>query len=529
MTQHYQREKDLQEANTRLELVLEGTQLGMWDWNPQTNEVVFNERWATMLGYSFGEISNSLEEWSSRVHPDDVQQCFRDIELHIQGITGFYENVHRMKHKDGSWHYILDRGKVVERDAEGKAIRFTGTHTDITREKLAELRAIEANKVKTMFLANMSHEIRTPLNGIVGVLDLLSSTRLNDEQKELLSLGTESCTTLSVILNDVLDLSKIDAGKMHIDMTSFNFHRLFDSIASIHSNLAKSKGLDFVADYDESIPEWLVSDRHRIRQILSNLCSNALKFTHKGHIRFGVKLLDRLTDESGSSFVSVQFDIEDSGVGITSDKLDLIFHDFTQSDNSISRRYGGTGLGLSICRKLSALLDGEILVSSKENQGSTFSLKMMLRVGSEEAELSNVLSRDSYRNLKVLVAEDNRINQIMISKILKQFDIVPDIVPNGKEAVHAVLQKQYDIILMDVHMPVMTGIEAAQRISESCVPRSPFVVACTADVIDKSKESFSKYGFHDLVSKPFDSKDIAACLSRFEHHAQRPKRSRASL
>lgn len=279
---------DLHKAKQRLELVLEGTRLGMWDWNPQTNEVYFDQRWAEMLGYDLSEVEQHLKSWQDKVHPDDLVKCFEDIQAHIQGHKDFYENIHRMRHKDGYWVYILDRGKIVERDADGNPIRFTGTHTDITREKLAELKPLEASKAKSYFLANMSHEIRTPLHGILGLTKVLSGEDLEEENHKIVRTIQEAGNSLLAILNDILDISKLDEHKLSFNPIHFNFKVFLQECIDIFKPRILAKGLQFSLNLTDSCLEgmrdtsfddlYLLGDKNRIRKVLSNLISNAIKF-----------------------------------------------------------------------------------------------------------------------------------------------------------------------------------------------------------------------------------------------------------
>lgn len=262
----------------RLELVLQGTRLGLWDWNPTTNEVVFDERWAKMLGHELADIEPTLASWQSRVHPDDLAACFADIQAHLEGRTEYYENVHRMRHRDGRWLYILDRGRICARDAEGRAIRFTGTHTDITAQKLAEVAARQASLAKSQFLARMSHEIRTSLNGVLGLLQLLDVSTRDGRQVAYINAMRESGETLLTLINDILDAAKIEAGEMRIEPHPFDVPRLLQTVFDLYRERAQSKQLDYQLSLEADLPQCLVGDSHRIRQVLTNLLSNALKY-----------------------------------------------------------------------------------------------------------------------------------------------------------------------------------------------------------------------------------------------------------
>jgi PAS domain S-box-containing protein len=294
----------------RLRLVIEGTRLGMWDWNPQTDEVVFNDLWAEMLGHRIEEIPFTLESWSSRVHPDDLDGCYADITRHINGETSFYENIHRMRHKDGSWRYILDRGRIVERDADGNPTRFTGTHTDLTPQIEAELAAKEALKAKDRFLARVSHEIRPPLHGVLGLVGLLDQTGLNEEQRAITAHMRGSGETLLVLINDLLDVTKAAEGKLLLDPTAVDVAELTGEVAALFHPLAATKGLSVDWRCDDALPARVFVDGHRLKQVLSNLLSNAIKFTEHGGIR-----LEACVDRTAEG-ERVVFRLEDDGMGI---------------------------------------------------------------------------------------------------------------------------------------------------------------------------------------------------------------------
>lgn len=496
--------KELENNKNRLELVIEGTRLGTWDWNPQTNEVVFNELWGEMLGYSFDEIEHNLNTWESKVHSEDLASCYADITAHMEGKIDFYENIHRMKHKDGSWVYILDRGKIVERDNDGNPTRFTGTHTDITAQKMAEEKAMQASKAKSLFLANMSHEIRTPLNGIIGILGLLNETNMSDENLSLLNTLKESSESLQIIIDDILDYSKIESGKLMIDRHDFNFRKMMENVWSLFQENALAKGIDFTLNISSNIPDSINSDSHRIKQILTNLVSNAIKFTNRGY----VKILANLDTRSNQIVIR----IKDSGKGIENTKL--VWDGFSQEDSSISRNFGGTGLGLTISKSLIELLGGDISVSSQVNKGTEF----MLSFPFTEAIESDAKTKQEDNNLdlahiSVLVAEDNLVNQMVIIKHLENLGIDADLVQNGYEAVENCKKQSYDYVLMDIHMPVMDGISASKIIIDDPNITTPKIIALSADVLEENRKDCNKAGINTFLPKPFKSNELISVLT----------------
>jgi PAS domain S-box-containing protein len=500
-------ERELAEKSTRLELVLDGTRLGMWDWNPTTNEVTFNERWAEMLGHTLAEIEPSVESWLTRVHPDDVEPTLAEVKAHIEGRTSFYESVHRMRHKDGSWVYILDRGKIVERDAEGRVTRFSGTHTDITLQKEAELRAQEAAVAKSLFLATMSHEIRTPLNGILGLLQVLDGMDLSNKQRELLSLLTQSGEHLLVIINDILDLSKIEAGQLRLDPHPFHVPSLIDAVLGLYAERASAKHLRIVAHVAPAASRWVQADSHRLHQILGNLLSNAIKFTESGSVTVTVDA------EVASSGLRLALRVTDTGRGIRD--VEGIWERFRQEDASIARSYGGTGLGLSICRALTELLGGTIAVESELGRGTTFTVTVPV----DEHDRTSAIQEQRggaddgpVPTLSILVAEDNPVNRRVAAGMLDRLGQSAEFAVDGRDAVERATHDDFDLVLMDIHMPELDGIEAARQIIKQLGARAPRIVALSADVLETNHRDCTSAGFDGFLSKPFRLNELEAVL-----------------
>ncbi len=492
----------------RLELVVEGTRLGMWDWNPMTGDVIFDERWASMLGYDLADIEQTVSSWERLVHPDDLASAFADIQAHMNGETEFYENVHRMKHRDGHWVYILDRGRVVERNAEGQAVRFTGTHTDITREKEAELKALAAVKAKSLFLANMSHEIRTPLNGMLGLLQLLQQTPLNEQQEEWTEVIMACGEGLLAVINDILDLSKIESGKITIEPVQADVRKAIQLVYDLFQEKAQSKEIHYHLDIDEDVPALLILDVQRIKQVLLNLVSNAIKFTDKGTVTIGVK-----TRPLAGEQVELVIEVHDTGKGIAN--TDVIWDQFAQEDNSIEREFGGTGLGLSICKNLLSLMDGRIDVQSKVDVGSVFTMRVPCTpVAMDVDDPMHVNEKPVLVPCNILVAEDNSVNQLVIRQVLLNLGMSPTVVADGEAAVEACRKDEYDMVFMDLHMPKLNGIEAARLIqTDPAIQGAPAIVALSADAMTGSKEACLEAGMAGFVYKPFKIDEIIEVIS----------------
>lgn len=504
---------ELAEKTERLELVIEGTRLGIWDWNPQTNEVAFNERWAEMLGWDLSEIPATVDSWSSRVHPEDIEACYADIQRHMSGELDFYENVHRMRHRDGSWRYILDRGRVMARDDAGQPLRFTGTHTDITAQKQAELAAREAANAKSHFLATMSHEMRTPLHGMLGLLDLIDRDGLTKAQLRFLRLMAESGQSLLVLINDLLDVSKLEQGSMRLESEWFVLRDVISSVEELHGERARHAGLEFHCTVDEAAPQTVLGDAHRFRQILENLVGNALKFTASGSV--GIAVTSTPADgEAAKGEVTVA--VTDTGCGISN--TEQIWERFTQEDASIARQYGGSGLGLSIVKQLAALMGGSVAVKSEVGRGSTFSVTLPFAYGATSVVPDTIEGDVELPQLEILVAEDNPVNQLIVTNMLERCGQRFSVVGSGEDAVTACAAARYDVVLMDLHMPGINGFEATKRIRDHG-GHQPRIYALSADRQIEQQDRFAQSGLDGYLTKPFRRADLLRLLSNLRADA----------
>ena len=507
-----------QENLERLELVISGTRLGMWDWYPQTNEVVFNELWAQMLGYQLEEIPASLESWQSRVHPEDLQACFDDLGKHIRGEVEFYQNVHRMLHKDGHWVYILDRGKIMKRDAQGNPVRFTGTHTDISEQKYAELAAQRADRAKSEFLANMSHEIRTPLNAVIGFSALLGEMSLEAEAERYVRHIGRAGRMLLERVNDILDYSKIESGHLQVFAEPTQPIELVQDVVDVLSGQAQAKGLSLILEL-QSQPQGLVEiDRKRVSQVLLNLTANAIKFTQQGEVRMKVRY------DAASS--ALQVDVCDTGHGIAADRLEAIFEPFEQESAATSRNSGGTGLGLAISKRLMEAMHGTLAVESEIGRGSRFSLScpapaVAVAVADDSARQVPFPRRRASDNkgadftgLQILVADDNRANQLVASAVLASMGIRHvDVAYDGKQALEMVKGGSYDLVFLDLAMPVMDGFEACSEIraweSMQLPGTKPLpIVALSAHALSSYEQRAHSIGMNGYIRKPFTRTDV---------------------
>ncbi len=377
-------------------------------------------------------------------------------------------------------------------------------------------RAEKATSAKTDFLANMSHELRTPMNGIIATTDLLKETKLNEEQKSLVDLISKSGDDLLDIINEILEFSKIEAGELIFRPIHFSLFDMVSDVTGALGHRANEKGLSMVIESQPNIPEYLIGDPVRIRQVIYNLIGNAIKFTEKGFIIFRMKYE---IIEHGK--VKLSFEIEDTGIGIPVDKQQHIFKKFTQAEESTTRKFGGTGLGLAISKSLVDIMGGSIGVYSMPGKGSTFHFNIELPLGQKPAEEKNIGSKAGEKNLmgiKVLVADDMKVNMMVLTSILKKKGCNIDEVVNGCQAVEMVQGNQYDIIFMDCHMPEMDGYQATQLIRkiESTERRGHIpIIAITADALSENQERCFRAGMDDYVSKPFRENRITEVLEKW--------------
>jgi TMAO reductase system sensor TorS len=378
--------------------------------------------------------------------------------------------------------------------------------------KQARDRAEEMSQAKGEFLANMSHEIRTPMNGVIGTLQLLSDTKLAPEQEEYVNTAHKSAHSLLTILNDILDLSKIEAGKLNIELIPLDLREIVSELITLHTMTAEEKCIQLYAEIDDKLPQVLIGDPTRLRQILANLVSNALKFTEKGHVLVRIKVVS-----SDAENADIRFEVEDTGIGIRSDIKDELFNEFTQADGSTTRKYGGTGLGLAIVRQLVEMMHGRFGVESVPGEGSTFWFRITLPVGEAQATKQSS-SEQVVKGLlhgHVLLVEDNPINQMVAQKMLEKIGLESTLAGDGQEALNMLEQGRFDAVLMDCQMPVMDGFEATRRIREQTALLSLPVIAMTANVMEGDREKCIEAGMNDYIGKPVVEADLKKTLARW--------------
>lgn len=534
-TMRNQKERNLNSSQEIFRLASEGSNDGIFEWRFYNGKAFYSKQFWAMLGYTTDQFPDTIQSFKDLLHPEDKESVQAHIDRYLNGEISEYLTIFRMKHQSGKWIWINARGRALYND-EGKPTRIVGAHTDISaikayEEKLQKAKeyAESANRAKTDFLAHMSHEIRTPLTAISGIAEILegAQSNLTVKQKQMIKILNSSTSSLKDLVNDILDFSRIESGELELDENIFNLHEAFDQVISIVSLKATEKNLNFAFDYSEIKKQKFLGDRTRLRQILLNLISNAIKFTNEGDVI--VHARKKIID--GSTFL--QIDVKDTGIGIDSQHFDLIFERFKQADSSVSRKYGGSGLGLPISLRLARLMGGDITVESILNQGSVFTLivpfktpeaqetHMVTSQKASEHPTQENMSKNGLNQKNVLLVEDYEGNIVVLSYLLDSLQCQYDIARTGLEALNMWKKKRYNLILMDVQMPEMDGFTATAQIrrmeQEKDLPRVP-IIGMTAHAMIGDKEKCIEAGMDTYLPKPIVENDLKTKIIEFLGH-----------
>ncbi|MDM8559214.1 PAS domain S-box protein, partial [Candidatus Parabeggiatoa sp. HSG14] len=658
ITERKKAEEKLKTSERRWQFALEGSQDGIWDWNVVTNEVYFSSMWKKMLGFANDEINSDLREWDKLIHPDDKEQAYIDVNNHLAGETEYYHNEQRLLCKDGTYKWILDRGKVIEFTKEGKPLRFVGTHSDISDRKQMEetLQASEerfrslvestsdwiweiddqgnftyvsprikdilgytpdeivgkmtcfdlmppeevqkvqvkyesyvstvmpfehmvnvnihkngeqvimessgrpffdesgkflgyrgidrdiserkkmeehlcqakelaeaANRAKSEFLANMSHEIRTPMNAVIGFSNILASKITDKKHKSYLNSIQTGGKALLTLINDILDLSKIEAGRLDIQYEPVNPQQIFTELQQIFSLKIAEKNLELIMEIDENLPLALYLDETRLRQVLLNLIGNAIKFTDSGYIKLCAK---KIYTEDDQGKVDLIMAVEDSGIGVPAEQQAIIFESFKQQEGQSTRKYGGTGLGLAITKRLVEMMNGHIIVKSNSGKGSRFEIvlhEVKMAVTQSNAVQNNTSNPNqiTFEKTCVLVVDDIESNRDLIKEYLSQVNLEVIYAENGQQALLFVEEYQPALILMDIRMPEMDGYEATKRLKNNPTTANIPIIALTASVTLEEKSKIETHGFDGYLFKPVNISDLLGELSHYLKHTKK--------
>ncbi|MDR0221065.1 MAG: PAS domain-containing protein [Lachnospiraceae bacterium] len=490
---------------------------------PQLPYYYINEQMLTFLGYDADELLSATEGFIAHIiHPDDLHRTERTIRQAARNEHVFELQIRLLK-KDDSHSWVIMRGKKHEgaNDKNMLICHFTDiTHIIRLQEELQEAAnaANEASKAKSLFLANMSHEIRTPMNGILGFIELAGDEPgISKETLGYLEKIKISAVGLLSVINDILDISKIEAGKMKLERIAFDLHDILAHCESINRIKALEKGISFHVDTAPFVQQKLLGDPSKLTQVLLNLLSNAIKFTERGSVR-----LEATLENSFANSVGIHFAVKDEGIGMTKEELGNVFNPFTQADQSTTRKYGGTGLGLTITRDIVALMGGALSAESEPGVGSAFSFSLRFDTTDEAAGIAEepettIVQKPRFSG-EVLVCEDNGINQQVIVEHLAKVGLSSVIAANGQIAVDTVTErlmqgKTFDLIMMDIHMPIMDGIEATHKLLSLGIATP--IIALTANAMKRDRESYLSLGMSDYISKPFYAQELWACLLKY--------------
>ncbi len=518
ITARRQAEEALRESEERWNLALAGTEAGVWDWNVRSGDLFYSERWQRMFGYLPDSLPKTTRQLLELVHREDRATVRARTLALLRRRSDLFRCEYRMRRSDGAYLWILAHAKA-HFDSHGRASRMIGTLIDITERKRVEDQLLEAktaaenaSRAKGEFLAMMSHEIRTPLNGALGFAELLAATPLDARQTEFLQTIRESGSNLLHVLNDILDYSKIEFGKLSFDSQPASLRELVASATETFRAKAAAKQLNLICKVAPDAPAIVIVDALRLRQVLTNLISNAVKFTPAGTVQVRVDPIPDAAPPAGRA--SLRFSVIDSGIGIVQQDLPRLFEPFEQLDLSMARRFGGTGLGLAIVHRLVEMMGGKISATSQPDQGTIFTVDLTIPIQSQldsAATSPGPPPAHEGHPLSILLVDDHAVNRRLARLMLQRLGHLPCEAASGEEAVELASRTNYDVIFMDIQMPGMDGYEAARRIRKF----SPLtrIVALTAHALPSDRKRSAESGMQAHLTKPVHSDDLRAVLA----------------
>ncbi len=529
-------ETALRVSEERYQVAVRGSSDGIWDWNILTNEIYYSPRWKALLEYADHEIANVPASLSSRLHPDDERGVAAAIQAHLAEDKP-YDVEYRLRTKSGRYRWFRARGQAVW-DDQGRPVRVAGSLTDITERKTAEQsladaaaelagrnaelqqardHALAATKTKSEFLASMSHEIRTPMNAIIGMADLLQETTLSPTQKEYVNRFSHAAESLLELINDILDLSKIEAGRLEVESIPFDLHDLIDRVAESMAVRAHAKNIDLLAFVHPEVPALILGDPTRLRQVLVNLVGNAVKFTERGEV---VVRVEPAGDQETSG--ALRFSVADTGIGIPRDKIGTIFESFTQVDSSTTRKYGGTGLGLSISKRIVELMGGRFTVDSVLGQGSTFSFGLPSTKVSASEPASTAPSIDLH-GCRILVVDGSHTGRMIIRSHLSCLGASVIESPTGAAALATIdaareRQEILDLAIVNCHLPDQHGMNLAQALRNRADSAALPLVIATSEVRRAVARRTDDVNIASYLYKPLSRKRLLASVATALKH-----------
>jgi two-component system sensor histidine kinase/response regulator len=510
-------QEELRIASERLTLAQEAGDIGLFDIDLVTGRTYWTPQLEKMFGLEAGEFGGTVEAWKALLHPDDAEQASLEFRHAVAGDVDRLDHDFRiMRRADGEVRSFKSLSRLV-RASDGTPLRVTGVNVDVTALTEARREAEEATQAKSMFLANMSHEIRTPMSAIIGLSNIALKGELPPKQRDYVAKINKAGTLLLGILNDILDVSKVEAGKLEIEHVSFRLGDVLDNASTMVAHKALEKGLDLKLDIAEDVPQALVGDPLRLGQILINLLGNAVKFTEQGQVAISVSCLERSAGK-----VQLKVSVQDTGIGMTPEQAGRLFQAFTQAEGSTARKYGGTGLGLTIAKRLVELMGGSIQVESSPGAGSTFWFPAWFGLDVQDDAASAGQARHAPLTLmpdlggaRLLLVDDNETDRHIATELLVGAGASVATTNNGREAFDMLSNYAYDLVLMDVEIPGMDGIEAARLIlAEPGLAHIP-ILALTAHSMPQERQRCTDAGMLDHIAKPIDPQALFSTLLRW--------------
>lgn len=508
-------EKLIVHREAKFKGIIDNFRLGLLEVEPNGTIIRANEAFCEMSGFSSEELQGKD---GGELLLDNLERERMKVRnaSRIEGEEDVYEL--RVFNKQRETRYWLVSAAPLLGD-DGNVHGSIGIHWDITHLKEMEFelkeakrKAEESSKAKAMFLANMSHEIRTPLNGIVGMAEQLAQSRLDADQRYFIDIMRSASSTLLSIINDVLDISKIESGKFSIETISFNLNETIRRTLSIFEEKARVAGISLDVDLMDDRGISHLGDPHRLSQVLFNIVGNAIKFTNSGYVRVTSQLARGEND-----ICWVSFSVEDTGVGMDMAYLAKVFEAFSQEDASITRKFGGSGLGLSIARSIIQIMGGTIQIESEKGKGTRVFIRIPMRLSNDKTKQEIVEMTDlqkSLKGLRVLAVEDNELNRMVLQVILKKCDVVMSIAHNGQEAIDLIQEKEFDIVLMDVQMPIVDGLEATKYIREELKSTTP-IIGLSANAMREEVEICKQAGMNDYLVKPYSERALVEVMKKW--------------
>ncbi len=508
-------EAELSRAKERLELSLTAGNMACWDWDYKTGQVRIHENRARLLGEDPEEQIKTFDELTRMIHPDDYSKAMGKLDFHLKGEKPLYEAEFRLQTKDGEWKWFLDRGRIVERDILGNPTRISGVLTEMDDLKKSEKDVMQSmakaeadSQAKSLFLANMSHEIYTPMAGVIGMAQILKQSKLSQEQTEYLDVITKSATNLMAILNDILEYSKIEAGKVEFHEKPFSIHQLIEEISAGYAERAVEKGMEILSFQDPNIPNEVVGDPVRLRQVLKIFMDNALKFTEKGEVRIASEFM-----EWDDLSVRVRFIIADTGIGISEEGMKRLFLSFSKLDTPEAKKYSGGGLGLAIAKHLIDRMNGKISVESILGEGTTFSIIIDFE-RYKDSETKDGM-KEAIRGLKVMIIDPVTTHAEILRTYFDRWDCYVETIQDPEEALkqihhQAQIKKPYHLILVEQQLPGMTGLQFATLIKKDNLLLHSKILITTSRLFPLSTSELASAGVLVCLVRPYT-------LSRLKH------------